>query len=242
VRGTEEDCNQVLPEILYEDADLIAVNKPEGIASIPERNREKGSLVELFSERGDSRLFIVHRLDKEVSGLILFAKNPATHRLLNDQFSGREVNKVYRALVHGVIERSGGTVDRPIREFGSGRMGIDEKEGKACQTDFDVVERWPASTLVRAFPRTGRRHQIRVHFYSIGHPIVGDPRYGERKVQQEFARLMLHAEEIAFRTPSGRMLRIQAPLPRTFLEILGSARNPEGKAPGDNLLPILYIA
>jgi tRNA pseudouridine32 synthase / 23S rRNA pseudouridine746 synthase len=231
VRGTVEGHNQAFPEILYEDADLVAVNKAEGIASIPERNREKGSLVELLSERGEGRLFIVHRLDKEVSGVILFAKNPETHRLLNGQFSGREVKKVYRALVDGVIEKAGGTIDRPIREFGSGRMGIDE-EGKASRTDFDVVERFPASTLVRAFPRTGRRHQIRVHFYSIGHPIAGDPRYGERKVQQEYTRLMLHAEEIAFRAPSGRLLRIQAPLPPTFLENLGCAKNPEGKVPG----------
>ena len=214
-------------DVLHVDDRLIAVNKREGVISIPDRTNSGGSLVEELRREFSQNIYIVHRLDKEVSGVILFARDAATHRSLSRLFSSRVVKKMYRALLHGSIAGTGGTVDKPVREFGSGRMGIDELRGKQSRTDFDVIERLPASTLVKAYPRTGRRHQIRVHFYSIGHPIVGDVRYGDRLAQSAFPRLMLHAEEIAFSLPSGETLRVSAPLPATFLDVVDRMRSSE---------------
>ncbi len=162
------------------------------------------------------KLYVVHRLDKDVSGVILFAKNAAAHKYLNDQFSHQNIRKTYVALTHGVIKETNGTIDKPLRQFGSGRMGVDLYRGKPCITQFCVADRFEGYTLVRAHPLTGRRHQIRVHFYSIGHPIVGDLRYGDKLVQRTFPRLMLHAQEIAFRLPSGEKVAIEAPISETF--------------------------
>ncbi len=110
----------------------------------------------------------------------MFAKHAAAHKNLNEQFNQRKIQKTYMAVTHGVIERAIHRIDTPIRQFGSGRMGIDLKQGKPCITEFSVTQRFEAYTLVKIHPLTGRRHQIRVHFYSIGHPLVGDSRYGEK--------------------------------------------------------------
>jgi tRNA pseudouridine32 synthase/23S rRNA pseudouridine746 synthase len=122
------------------------------------------------------------------------------------------------------MESNRGVVNKPIREFGSGRMGVDEKRGKPSSTEFKVYERLKAYTLVRAYPLTGRRHQIRVHLYTLGHPIVGDLRYGDREAQEKFPRLMLHAMEIEFDLPSGERLKVEAPVPESFEAVLRSVR------------------
>lgn len=206
------------PEIplLLETKDLLVVEKPELLASIQERDREQVSLHHILQETRGERLFIVHRLDKEVSGVILFARNAEAHRHLNDQFAGRDVQKTYIAVVHGVIPTAGGSIERALRQFGSGRVGVDDR-GKRAETHFDVEERWPASTLVKALPRTGRRHQIRVHFYSIEHPIVGDTRYGDQALQRDFFRLMLHARTLSFTDRGGMRVTVESPLPPSFL-------------------------
>jgi RluA family pseudouridine synthase len=205
--------------ILYEDGDILAVDKPEGIASIPERDQGRDSLAAMLSRVSDRKLYVVHRLDKEVSGVLLFAKAEAAHRHLNLQFERREVHKTYLALVHGVIEQNEGTIDKPVRQFGSGRMGVDPR-GQQSVTRFTVVRRSRDCTLVSAEPVTGRRHQLRVHFYSIGHPIVGDPKYGDKSVQSAFPRLMLHAYRVRFRLPSGGEVSIESPLPESFARVL----------------------
>ncbi|HEX9652394.1 MAG TPA: RNA pseudouridine synthase [bacterium] len=207
--------------ILYEDDALLAVNKPEGLASITERRLEAENLHKLLTAQFQQRLYIVHRLDKEASGVILFAKHAEAHQFLNDQFSNREVKKTYAALVHGSIDDDHGIFDQPIREFGSGRMGVDPSRGKESVTNFEVVKRWDKFTLIHALPITGRRHQIRVHFYSTGHPIVGDLRYGDKKVQGQFPRLMLHALRIEFRLYSGQRKTIESPLPPSFEKTMG---------------------
>ncbi len=208
--------------ILFENDGLLAVDKPEGVVSIAEAG--KGGLPELVREAYAGRLFPVHRLDKEVSGVIVFAKTAEMHRFLNGAFDRHEVRKTYLALVHGTIAQNRGVINRPIREFGSGRMGVDEKTGKPSATEFKVYERMKAATLVRAYPATGRRHQIRVHLYSIGHPIVGDPRYGDKKVQEDFPRLMLHAMAIEFALPSGERQTVECPPPASFTEVLDRFR------------------
>lgn len=202
--------------ILFENDDILAVDKPEGLASIPEGSQEKDCLLSKLASRSPGRLYVVHRLDKAVSGVILFAKNPAAHRHLNEQFEQRSIRKTYLALTHGVIEAASGLIDSPLRQFGSGRMGVDAQRGKPSTTEFQVRERLGPYTLVQAYPLTGRRHQIRVHFYSIGHPIVGDLRYGDRAMQRTFPRLMLHAEKITCQLLSGEEVTISAPLAESF--------------------------
>lgn len=207
-------------EILLETDDVLVVNKPEGLASIPERDPAKASLLAAISEERSGKLYVVHRLDREASGVIVFAKNAAVHRWLNEQFQRREVEKTYLVLVHGVIPEAGGTIDRPLRQFGSGRMGVDLQRGKPSVTEYRVLECFDAHTLVQARPHTGRRHQIRVHLYSIGHPIVGDGRYGHPAAARAFPRLMLHAHRIALRLPSGEALAVEAPVPESFSAVI----------------------
>jgi len=202
--------------ILFEDDDVVVVDKPEGLASIPERSTEKECLLLLLSKLLAQKLLVVHRLDKEVSGIIVFAKNPEAHRCLNDQFCTRAVRKTYLGLAQGVIEQQSGTINMPIRQFGSGRMGIDASRGKRSVTTYQVMKRFEAYTLVSINPITGRRHQIRAHFFGIGHPIAGDLKYGDRAVQRRFPRLMLHAQRIEFRLPTGREMAVDAPVPESF--------------------------
>ena len=211
-------------EILFEDEDLLAANKPEGLASIPERDKDKESLLATLSAELQRRFFVVHRIDKEVSGVILFAKNASAHRWLNDQFSRRAVRKTYVALAHGVIDKESGTIEKALRQFGSGRVGVDARRGKTSATTFRVTKRFTAYTLVDVIPLTGRRHQIRVHFFSIGHSLVGDLRYGDRSLQQGCPRLMLHATRIDFRLPSGADVAIEAPIPDSFSAVMKGIR------------------
>lgn len=208
--------------VLFEDDGLLVADKPEGVVSIAEGG--KGGLPELVQQAYAGRLFPVHRLDKEVSGVIVFAKTAEMHRFLNGAFDRHEVRKTYLALVHGTIAQNRGVINRPIREFGSGRMGVDEKTGKPSATEFKVYERMKAATLVRAYPATGRRHQIRVHLYSIGHPIVGDLKYGDKKVQEKYPRLMLHAMAIEFALPSGERLTVECAPPGSFTSVLDGFR------------------
>ncbi len=206
--------------ILYEDGNIIAVNKREGLASISENDTNIETLHSILEKKYSQKLFVVHRLDKEVSGVILFAKNTKTHKLLNQQFANRTVKKYYIALVHGVINNDSGEINKSIHEFGSGRMGIDEVKGKQSITRFKVLKRYKKFTLVELNPSTGRRHQIRVHLYAIGHPIVGDIRYGEKKEQELFPRLMLHAKEIGCKLSGENFVNIRVDLPESFNEYL----------------------
>ena len=219
--------------IVFEDDHILAVDKPEGLASIPERNHEIPSLLRKLTDERGQRLFVVHRLDKDVSGVILFAKTAEAHRNLNDQFRRNCIEKHYTALVRGVMLRNQGIIRRPIREFGSGRMGVDQRRGKPAQTAYDVEERLDGFTLLRVTPRTGRRHQIRVHLFSIGHPVVGDPRYGEPSLQEGFPRLMLHATRVRFGSPSGIEVTVDSPLPPTFTSVLDRIRFGHGDASDD---------
>jgi tRNA pseudouridine32 synthase / 23S rRNA pseudouridine746 synthase len=213
--------------VLFENNDIIAVDKPEKLASIPERNPEKISLLKILSDTLQRNFFVVHRLDKQVSGVIVFAKNAETHRHLNLLFEQRKVHKTYMALVHGTIERDGGLIETPLRRFGSGRMGEDRERGKPCRTEFSVLERMPGYTMVRVDPLTGRKHQIRAHFFGIGHPIVGDILYGDKALQKTFPRLMLHALSIRLLlAPVGQEVSVTSELPISFSELLRSIRHP----------------
>jgi tRNA pseudouridine32 synthase/23S rRNA pseudouridine746 synthase len=202
--------------VLYEDDNLIAVDKPEGLAAVPLRHPDGQSLLEVLAVERNEKLYIVHRIDRDTSGLILFARNEHAHRWLNRQFETRNVSKIYLAVVHGVIEEDAGSIDKPLRRFGSGRVAVNFERGKPSLTEFRVVGRSDAFTLVEASPHTGRQHQIRVHFYSIGHPVAGDPLYGDATLRASTARLMLHAWRLTLPLPDGRSLSLEAPVPESF--------------------------
>ncbi len=210
--------------ILFDSPELIAVDKPEGIASIPERDQTNEDLQTQLSKQIDARLFVVHRLDKGVTGVIVYAKNAETHKFLNDQFAARATKKRYMALVHGVMKDDEGTIDSPIRKFGSGRMGVAAEGGMECATRYKVMERFAHHTLLSVTPFTGRRHQIRVHLYSIKHPVAGDRLYGDQKLQEGTARIMLHARELEIEIEPGKKLFIEAKLPPSFTAIVERAR------------------
>jgi RluA family pseudouridine synthase len=210
-------------EILFEDEDILVVNKPEGLAAIPERQKDPPpaeSLVEKLSAQRSAGLFIVHRIDKDTSGVIVYAKTASAHCHLSMQFEKRLVQKVYLALVHGVMEAEEGVIDKPLGQRGSGRVSVSPQNGREAHTEYQVLHRFPAYTLVEAYPKTGRRHQIRVHLYSIGHPIVGDRLYGDRAIQRAYPRMMLHAQRLTIRLPGGALLALEAPVPESFERVL----------------------
>lgn len=205
--------------IIYEDENLIAINKPEGLASIHSNNGKELNLQSLLQEKYNCKFFVLHRLDKEVSGIILYAKNSKTHKFINTQFQIREVKKTYIALVHGEVKEKSGLINKPIKEFGSGRMGVDET-GKESKTFFNVIKNYNKYTLLELQPLTGRKHQLRVHLYSIGHPIVGDLKYGDKLIQKNYPRLMLHAESISLKITRTKKIFLKADLPKSFTDYL----------------------
>ncbi len=208
-------------EILFENNDFIAVDKPPGITSAHESKKSDTSLFELVCRKLNQKLFIVHRLDKEVSGVILFAKSPEVHKQLNSLFAGRKVKKTYEAIVHGIVKETSGVIENPIREFGSGRMSVDNKRGMPAKTEYIVIKQFRDAAHLNVFPKTGRRHQIRVHLYSIGHPIIGDLKYGDKNLQGGFPRLMLHSSRIEFVFKEREFL-IESLLPEEMKKFLNS--------------------
>jgi len=203
-------------EVLYQDDACVAAMKPAGVASVPERAGDESCLLARLQNQLAHRLLPVHRLDKEVSGVILYALTAEAHRFLNIAFERREVHKTYLAVTHGRVDADRGTIVRPLREYGSGRMGVDDLHGKPSETRYEVLKRTDRFSLLRVFPFTGRRHQILVHLYSLGHPIAGDSRYGDSALQRGHPRLMLTATGIELLLPSGTRLDLRDRLPSDF--------------------------
>ncbi|MGX2041658.1 23S rRNA pseudouridine(955/2504/2580) synthase RluC [Methylocaldum sp. MU1018] len=218
------------PRILYEDDDLLILNKPAGMAVHGGSGLSFGVIEGLREIRSDARfLELVHRLDRDTSGCLLIAKKRSALRILHEQFRNDEVKKAYLALLVGAWARTRWTVDAPLKKnvLQSGeRMVKVAREGKPAVTEFRRKARYASSTLVEARPITGRTHQIRVHAQAMGHPIVGDDRYGDEKVNREFRqfglkRLFLHALETTFRHPrTGKPIEAKAPLDRDLSEFL----------------------
>ena len=163
-------------------------------------------------------MFVVHRIDRGASGLVLIAKTSQAHRFLSVQFERREVKKTYLVLVQGILD-TGGRIDHSLRAFGSGRIGV-SAAGKPSVTEFQVRERLKGATLLEVTPLTGRRHQIRVHLFSLGHPVMGDPLYGKDRPVGGAPRLMLHA----FRVKLEGNGDFKADLPDDFLRVLDRFR------------------
>ncbi len=218
------------PRILYEDDDLLVLNKPAGMAVHGGSGLRFGVIESLRGIRSQTRfLELVHRLDRDTSGCLLIAKKPSALRTLHEQFRNDEVKKVYLALLAGAWTRARWMVDAPLKKnvLQSGeRLVKVARDGKPAVTEFRRKERYADSTLVEAYPVTGRTHQIRVHARSMGHPIVGDERYGDDKVNRDFRqrglkRLFLHALEAVFRHPrTGKSIKVRAPLDRDLCDFL----------------------
>ena len=168
-----------------------------------------------------AKAYVIHRLDRDASGIVLFAKDPVAHRALSLAFETRKVHKFYLALVEGQVAEDA-TIDRPIRAFGSGRMGM-APEGKLSRTRYRVRERLAGATLLEVEPETGRRHQIRVHLYSIGHPVLGDSLYGKQRPVGGASRLMLHALGLKFEF-EGHQIELRCETPVDFVELLNKWR------------------
>ena len=225
-------------DVLYEDAHLLAINKPAGMVVHPGAGTGDDTLVHallahcaggLSGIGGVQRPGIVHRLDKETSGVLLVAKDDAAHRGLAEQFARRHLRKEYLALVAGVPRLQSGVIDRSISRHPVHRERMTAGEGgRPARTDWKVVETFGGkAALLRCRLHSGRTHQIRVHLKSIGHPLLGDRTYGWQPDPGLPAppRVMLHAERIAFLHPiTARPLDLQAPLPRDFAEHLASLR------------------
>jgi RluA family pseudouridine synthase len=213
----------MLLQILQDDSAWIAVAKPSGQLVIPGRGISGTPLRQEVETYLNQKTYVVHRLDREASGIVLFAKNPEAHRDLCAAFETRSVQKRYLAIVDGSIVQDG-SVDQPIRTFGSGRMGTSPK-GKPSLTRYHVREKFSDSTFLEVEPASGRRHQIRVHLYSIGHPILGDRLYGDTRTAQKASRLMLHAAGLVFQL-SGRKVELCCNPPEDFIEALNEWQHP----------------
>lgn len=214
-------------EILYEDEDVAVVNKPCGMVVHPAPGNETGTLVnallyamdDLSGIGGVKRPGIVHRLDKDTSGLLLVAKNDQSQLALSRQLQERQMEKHYRALVEGNLREDSGRIDQPIARSKKDRkkMAIDP-EGRPSITDWTVLARGRNVTLLDVHILTGRTHQIRVHMKSIGHPVCGDPIYGSGR-GAKVPRLMLHAYTLSFTHPrTGERMTFTAPLPEEFVQ------------------------
>ena len=213
--------------IIYEDADLIAIDKPPGMVTHPAPGYPRGTVVNALlhhcrgelAETGDPlRPGIVHRLDKETSGVLVAAKSELAYRSLVEQFKQGRVRKRYLALVHGLIAEDEGLIELPLARDPRGERMRVAHDGKPAVTEFTVLRRFSSKTLIEARPRTGRMHQIRVHLSYIGHPVIGDPRYGHHDTGK---RMMLHAWELELEHPRGKeRLRLIAPPPPEFARLM----------------------
>lgn len=232
---------EILPEdipldILYEDADVIVVNKPQGMVVHPAPGHTSGTLVnallfhcgeELSGINGEKRPGIVHRIDKDTSGVLMIAKNDMAHQSLAAQLAEHSITRKYNAVVFNGFPEDKGTVDKPIGRNPQDRkkMAVTEKHSRHAVTHYRVIERMEKFTLIEAQLETGRTHQIRVHMTYIGHPLLGDPVYGPKKQPIALEGQALHARVLGFIHPrTGEYMEFEAPLPPHFEALLERLR------------------
>lgn len=223
-------------EIVYEDSALLVVNKPKGMVVHPAPGNLTGTLVNgvlyhcqgrLSSINGSIRPGIVHRLDKNTSGLLVVAKNDRSHGCLTKQFASHSITRIYRAIVHNNFIEEKGSVDAPIGRdpYNRLRMAVTEKNSKRAKTHYRVLERFGSYTYIEAMLETGRTHQIRVHMAHIKHPLLGDELYGPKKPALKTDRQMLHAKTLGFWHPeTDEYMEFDSPLPDDFEQMLQALR------------------
>ena len=229
---------ETLPiRIVYEDDWLLVVDKAAGMVVHPGAGHKKGTLVHALLGKGvalssvgdKTRPGIVHRLDKETSGLLLVAKNNQAHRLLQAQFASRSLSKTYTALVKGRVEFEEGRICEPIgrdRKIRQKMAVVKDERGREAETHYRVLKRFPHATLLEIKLLTGRTHQIRVHFAHLGCPVVGDAMYGRESAGRRLSRRhALHASKISFTHPkTGKIMEFESPLPDDFDQMIEEAK------------------
>jgi 23S rRNA pseudouridine1911/1915/1917 synthase len=234
---------KINPEVIFENDSFIAVNKPAGLLSIPDREQTETSLKDILIEKYKT-IYTVHRLDKDTSGIIIFAKTEAAHKYFSRLFEERKIEKYYQGLVLGVIADKKGIIDAPISEhpMEKGLMVVHRK-GKPSQTGYEVIEEFKSYSLVQFQLYTGRTHQIRVHCRNIGHPLACDELYGDRKpillssIKKKFKlskhdeeerpmlnRLALHSYKLSFTDADGKVIDLVAELPKDIRALLQQLR------------------
>ncbi len=234
---TSAQAEDIPIEILYEDDDLAVVNKPQGMTVHAGAGNYEGTLVNALLFRlknlsgigGELRPGIVHRIDKETSGLLVVAKNDAAHLSLSKQIAEKTARREYFALVEGVVKEDSGTIVTQMGRDPKNRLRqavLPAGEGRRAETRFEVVERFKNNTLMRFSLKTGRTHQIRVHAKYMGHPVVGDKLYGYQRQRFHLEGQLLHAFRLTFTHPrTGEVMTFEAPMPETFTHILQILRN-----------------
>ena len=228
------EAQDIVLDVVYEDAELIVVNKPRGMVAHPAAGHADGTLVNallwhcgnsLSGVGGEKRPGIVHRIDKDTSGLILAAKNDFAHRALSAQLKEHSMFRVYETVVYGGPREDAGTVDAPSGRHPTDRkrMAVTQKNSRPAVTHYEVLARYRGYTHLRCRLETGRTHQIRVHMAHIGHPIAGDPVYAGRRAEKDAfsGGQCLHAREIEFTHPrTGERVHLECPLPEYFTAFL----------------------
>ena len=191
------------PRILHQDADLLVVDKQAGLLSVPGKGPEKADCLIARLRETHPSVLLVHRLDTDTSGVMVYALNANAQRHLGLQFEHRQTEKAYLAMVYGEVSGNSGRVDLPLCVDWPNRprQHVNHEQGRPAQTDWEVLARQTGASRMRLRPLTGRSHQLRVHMMELGHPILGDPLYAPPEAQAE--RLMLHAETLRFRHPTG---------------------------------------
>lgn len=222
-------------DIYYEDEHIMVVNKKSGMVVHPGSGNYKGTLVNalvyysdnLSDINGEDRPGIVHRIDKDTSGLLLISKTNEAHKILSDDFKNKRIKRKYIALVEGIIKEDKAKIDAPIGrdETNRKKMCVTEKNSKNAVTNFTVLERYKNATLIECILETGRTHQIRVHLSYIGHPLVNDPVYNSKHIINSYGQ-MLHAGYLAFNHPiTKKFMEFTSPVEKEFAEILDSFKN-----------------
>ncbi|MBD7910052.1 MULTISPECIES: RluA family pseudouridine synthase [Clostridium] len=222
-------------DIIYEDKDVIVVNKPQGMVVHPAPGNYNGTLVnallyhckDLSTINGVIRPGIVHRIDKDTTGILVVAKNDKAHIFLSEQLKNHSMKREYYALAEGRLKEDRGMIDRPLARDKKDRIKISIVEGgRRAVTHYEVIERFKSTTLVRCVLETGRTHQIRVHMASIGHPLVGDSLYGFKKQKYKLDGQTLHAKTLGFIHPTkNEYMEFTSELPLYFSELLDKLRN-----------------
>lgn len=224
-------------KIIYEDKNILVVDKPAGLEVASEREKSEPTLVDWLVKKYPSiakvgpdpaRPGIVHRLDKNASGLLLVAKTEAAFELLSKQFKERTVKKEYTVLVHGVVTQDEGTIEFPIARANSGRFAalpLGSGSGRLAITEYEIVERFKNFTLLKVKIKTGRTHQIRVHLFALGYPVVGDKLYRSKKIKEPILpRLFLHASKVIFTDLEGKWQELESNLPEDLKIFLSAIK------------------
>ena len=237
LRETELVAQDIPLDVVYEDADVLVVNKPKGLVVHPAAGHEDGTLVNallhhcgesLSGINGEKRPGIVHRIDMDTSGLLIVAKNDFAHRSLSDQLKDHTLRRTYECIVRGGFREDSGTVNAPIGRDPRDRkrMAVTERNSRPAVTHWTVLARYGQYTHLQCRLETGRTHQIRVHMAYINHPIAGDPLYGVRKPELGLTSQCLHARALTFRHPrTGEEITVTCPLPEEFERALEKLKN-----------------